>query len=396
MTAEDLPIALVTDARYRTALAAIRALGRAGVPVAAAERGDVPPGDVLGFHSRYTRERLALPPPEEAEAYLAAIADWAARRPGPVVWLPAAAASMRVAVFHQDRLPPGVRTALPARDAFLTADDKAALLRTAAAHGVPVPETWARAPGETVSDFARRVRYPLVVKYRNGEALGLPPARRYAVVRDAAAFERVYATMDARQPGPVVQEYLPGGGYGFATVMGEDGEPLAAFAHRRLREYPVGGGPSSFAESVRDPELERLGLTLLRALRWRGVAMVEFKQDAAGRHRLMEVNPRFWGSLALAVAAGVNVPLAWYALAAGRPFAPVRAWPAGVRLRFLFQDALAVRDLVRARRAGPGLLLRWMWELFDGSVTDGVFQRDDPRPGWAYLRRSLRRAGEAA
>jgi predicted ATP-grasp superfamily ATP-dependent carboligase len=175
--------------------------------------------------------------------------------------------------------------------------------------------------------------------------------------------------------------------------MGEGGRLLAAFCHRRLREYPVSGGPSTLAVSVRDPRLVELGTALLRALDWVGVAMVEFKQDGRGEYRLMEVNPRLWGSLPLAIAAGVNVPYAWYRLAAGLPVEPALTWREGVRMRFLFQDLLAARDLVRSGRAGPGFLLRYSLELLDPRVVDGVFQRHDPRPGWVYALRSLRRAG---
>ena len=66
--------------------------------------------------------------------------------------------------------------------------------------------------------------------------------------------------------------------------------------HRRLREYPVTGGPSALAESIYDPMLMEQGLKLLDNLQWHGVAMVEFKKDErTGRYVLMEINPKFCG-----------------------------------------------------------------------------------------------------
>lgn len=66
--------------------------------------------------------------------------------------------------------------------------------------------------------------------------------------------------------------------------------------HKRMREYPITGGSSTAAESMYDPELRDLGLTLLKALDWHGVAMVEFKKDSRdGKYKLMEINPKFWG-----------------------------------------------------------------------------------------------------
>jgi predicted ATP-grasp superfamily ATP-dependent carboligase len=77
--------------------------------------------------------------------------------------------------------------------------------------------------------------------------------------------------------------------------------------HRRIREYPITGGASTAAESFYDPALRDLRLTLLRALNWHGVAMVEFKKDQRdGTHKL--INAKFWGSLDLAIAAGVDFP----------------------------------------------------------------------------------------
>jgi hypothetical protein len=77
--------------------------------------------------------------------------------------------------------------------------------------------------------------------------------------------------------------------------------------HKRLREYPPSGGPSTAAASYYSPRLEELGVKLLSALKWNGVAMVEFKFDI---HRqdfvLMEINGKFWGSLELALRSGVN------------------------------------------------------------------------------------------
>ena len=79
--------------------------------------------------------------------------------------------------------------------------------------------------------------------------------------------------------------------------------------HRRLHEVPSTGGPSSMASSYRDPELERLGKQILTATCWTGVAMVEFKKNESdGRYYLLEVNPKFWGSLDLSIAAGVDFP----------------------------------------------------------------------------------------
>jgi predicted ATP-grasp superfamily ATP-dependent carboligase len=79
--------------------------------------------------------------------------------------------------------------------------------------------------------------------------------------------------------------------------------------HRRLRETPPSGGPSSCAVSIFENDLKSAGIKLLDHLQWHGVAMAEFKRDAkSSQLYLLEINPKFWGSLDLALDSGVDFP----------------------------------------------------------------------------------------
>jgi hypothetical protein len=118
------------------------------------------------------------------------------------------------------------------------------------------------------------------------------------------------------------------------------GTLVAEFAHRRLREKPPAGGVSVLSESRPvDPRLRDFAVKMLGPLGWHGVAMMEYKQDRrTGECVLMEVNGRFWGSLELAVAAGVDFPFLAYQLAQGERPASAPAYAAGVRNRWLLGD----------------------------------------------------------
>ena len=95
---------------------------------------------------------------------------------------------------------------------------------------------------------------------------------------------------------------------------------------------------------------------LLRRIEWQGVAMVECKVDSVtGRPYLMEVNGRFWGSLQLAVDAGVDFPVMLVRLALGLPVAPVSDWRSGVKLRWCLGEVDHV--LARLRHSGESLAL---------------------------------------
>ena len=168
-----------------------------------------------------------------------------------------------------------------------------------------------------------------------------------------------------------LQEYIEGRGYGFFSLF-QDGEPVLCQMHERIWEYPVTGGPSVYARTVCDRRLEELGLRLLRALRWNGVAMVEFRKAAVdGDYRLMEINPRFWGSLDLSIAAGADCPY----LAVCRDRDSVAPQMAVRSTRYLW----VVPDGVLYLTARPGHAFRFLRLLLSPLVHKNVWLRD-PRP----------------
>jgi len=142
------------------------------------------------------------------------------------------------------------------------------------------------------------------------------------IAEDAASLTR-HRVDPGLAAGALVQEYLPGHGEA-VFLLADAGRTLASFAHRRLREKPPSGGVSVLREAIApDPKLLAAAERLLAELAFTGVAMVEFRRTPDGRAALMEVNPRLWGSLQLAVDAGVDFASLLVALHRGaRPEAP--------------------------------------------------------------------------
>ncbi|HMD67854.1 MAG TPA: ATP-grasp domain-containing protein [Chitinivibrionales bacterium] len=116
---------------------------------------------------------------------------------------------------------------------------------------------------------------------------------------------------------PLVQEYVEGEGWGVSCLYWE-GQRIASFTHRRLREKTRTGGTSTLREHQPNPLVEEMAHKLLGALGWHGLAMVEFKYDPSTKRAwFIEINPRLWGSLHLAIAAGVEFPYLVYLAATG-------------------------------------------------------------------------------
>jgi predicted ATP-grasp superfamily ATP-dependent carboligase len=196
----------------------------------------------------------------------------------------------------------------------------------------------------------------------------------------------------------LLQERIQGPGEGFFALYAH-GKPVAFFAHRRLREKPPSGGVSVLRESAEiASDTRAYGTALLDALQWHGVAMVEFKRDAiSGRLYLMEINARFWGSLQLAIDAGVDFPLLLAKIAAGETPAPVQH-RVGVRSRWLLGDLDVLIKVLTKPRASLNLPAnfpsrgRFLWEFLQfwrKDQRDEIWQGDDRKPGWFELRKWL-------
>lgn len=374
---------IVTDARYRMTVSIIRSLGRAEVRVTALE-DRLPMREILGFHSKYVSNTGYVTSAHVSHDRF--IEDLLRLSPGHDAVIPVTTNSILAMAKNRDKLVSKLNFIVADEETVNLADDKSRLLQKAAELGVPTPFTTTLKEGEEAGELAERVKYPVVVKYRAGEKLGLHAEERYAIVRDKAGFIKVFTSMHEKQPYPLVQEYLPGGGFGVSTFFNRAGEPVVLFGHRRIREYPASGGPSCLCESVHMPELNRYAVRLLQGMGWQGVAMVEFKQAADGSYRLMEINPRIWGSFPLTLAAGVDFPLLMYKTIIGEKVEPVLETPPGRKMRFLVQDLLSVKGYLRLRSDKSAFAKEFLRDLTNPGIKDGLFSRDDPKPGWYYLK----------
>jgi predicted ATP-grasp superfamily ATP-dependent carboligase len=187
---------------------------------------------------------------------------------------------------------------------------KRATYKLAEEVGVPIPKTIYPNSFAEVEEVKGKLDFPCVIKglYEvGGNIVDYAYSSDDLVIKYRTICEKNGITEHSGLP--MIQEYIPGFGCAFFALY-NNGICGPTFQHKRIREYPVTGGASSCAESYKSELLEKYGRILLDALRWHGVAMVEFKMGANGEPVLMEINPKFWGSTDLALEAGVNFPSA--------------------------------------------------------------------------------------
>lgn len=388
-------VAIVTDVHYRMSLALIRDLAQAGVEVITCEQDrcrDSRTSPALGALSRYVSRHVWLPGGTDGlEALLSLCRETGLGRDCRPALLPAGAATLALIAENRERFEPLCGLCVPTAEQLDLLNSKPRLAGLAARLGVPLPESMA--PGEDLDRFLDRQGLPCVIKPACGEKLGLTAAARYAV---ASTREEAWAAWErfsrlAGEP-PVVQGYLPGRALG-CSVLARSGQVMAAICHQRVREYPVSGGPSSCCQCVEREDIRTYAARLTAETGLTGLAMFEFKEDRDGAPRLLECNPRVWGTFPLTRVSGSGIPLLWCALAwnAGNPDnpAPLPALtpPRGRRMIFAASDLMAAAGY--ARRGSPGRALGALGDFLNPWVRDGLFEWGDMLPALAYFRSLL-------
>jgi predicted ATP-grasp superfamily ATP-dependent carboligase len=372
---------LVTDGANRVALAVVRALGRAGAEVAVVEQERFAQKTPASFRSRFVSRHDVIPTLSDDGAFLAALAERAA---GYDIVIPVSTNVAMACAGQRERIP--ARLPIPPIAVLRRANDKSSALAVAKKAGVPIPVTYAPEDEEELEEVVARLRLPAVVKLRDDAGTLLEPGQRYAVGRSPDEVRRAFRALHAIKPFPLIQQQVKGPGYGVG-ILAEKGRLLASVAHRRLREYPISGGPSTICVSVRDDRLTGYAAAVIRELDWSGVAMVEFKKD--DDYRLMEVNPRFWGSMPLATRAGVNFPHLLCRRALGEEIGELPVPEAGVTLRFLPLDAAAAWSALRDPERRWAYSLGFLRDLLDPKVVDGILDSGDLDASLQYLANHL-------
>ncbi|MFM7272758.1 MAG: ATP-grasp domain-containing protein, partial [Gammaproteobacteria bacterium] len=187
----------------------------------------------------------------------------------------------------------------------------------------------------------------------------------------------------------MLQSFIPGTGAGVFALY-DRGREVATFAHRRLREKPPAGGVSVLSESAEPvPAALASARKLLGAVDWHGVAMVEMRVAHDGTPYLMEVNTRLWGSLQLAIDAGVDFPWLLYQVANNQePVVPGR-YRVGRRLRWWLGDLDSLYLFLRDSRYRLPTKLRRLMQFLTPDpfrTRHEVFRWQDPLPAWREFR----------
>lgn len=384
------PRILVLDGNQRAALAAVRSLGSKGLWVAVGESSRTSMAAV----SRYCSQKVTYSDPfSSPRAFFDDVLEQI-NALGISFILPITEATTYVLLLYRNEIPKHVVLPFPETEAVERLANKNKLFELAAESAIPTPKTIFCETSEQGLDALEAIDdFPIVLKPFKSKILEKGRILSSQVII-ANSPDEARSALNSHKYFKfpfTIQSFVNGAGQGIFALFNH-GEPVCYFAHRRLREKPPGGGVSVLCESAPvDEQLKYSAETLLRKAKWHGVAMVEFRVSSDGTGYLMEVNPRFWGSLQLAIDSGVDFPYWLYLVSIGQPVP--KATQEHRRVRWLLGDLDRLYLVLKAPKASYSTgakLLEILRFLKPGRRTRHEVNRlNDLNPFWFELKQYI-------
>ncbi|HEY5094965.1 MAG TPA: hypothetical protein VII69_07625 [Candidatus Eremiobacteraceae bacterium] len=384
---------LVLGAAPRVAVPIARSLHGLGVPCIVGTFS--PKNSALG--SNAVLRTVRLPHPADGAAFITALTSLIESESIDAIF-PGSDLAMGGIGDHYERLAKLVYPGCPPPDVMRGAFEKRRTFEAASACGIELPRSYIAGTVAELDELRGEILFPVIAKRRSAAVAGDFKIRHYFSFEALRADYLAYPSMGAET---ILQDYDGGEGVGLVVIV-RGGQVLAPFQYRSRRELPTTGGVSCVVESEKlDDELFARTVSMLRALRWEGIAMVEFMRDRSTRRcTFLELNGRYWGCLALAMQSGFDYPAYEWRLAHGQdPNIPgsyrvgVRSrWTGGVIRRLGAVGGEAHRRLVGTSRLQevfvtalefmpPARSALWSWRdpvpaIWDGAAASAGVIRD--------------------
>ena len=276
---------------------------------------------------------------------------------------------------------------LPEHHTVETIANKKLQYQYATSVGIPIPRTFLlNCPGD-IERIADCATYPCIIKpvyshlwRKYLDKNSHPGWGKVVVAQSSSELIQLYSQMAESGIDLVVQEQIDGGDdrlYGLLTYHSRASEPLAVFTKRKFRQWPMDYGTGSFQISAFEPKVMELGLRLLAAIDYQGLATIEFKNDPEdGVFKLIEINPRSAISQQIAVDSGVDIPYIAYQDIRGEPVEEVKFFRSGVKWIHLGFD---IKSFLQYRGKKRLSFFSWLNSI-KGVRSHAYFAWDDPVP----------------
>jgi D-aspartate ligase len=342
-------------------------------------------------YSRHTRSVLPWHNAwERPEQLVEALVQFGQAQPEPPVLFYQEDRTLLLVSRFRDQLREGFRFVVPDAEHVEQMVDKSRFQQLAQKLELPVPPARILDVQDGLPDDLG-LAFPIVLKpvvRQNDRWEPVGHGGKAIAVANADHLRAIWPRVAAANLQLIAQECIPGPETcieSYHAYVDERGHLVGEFLGRKIRTLPNAYGDSTALETTDAADVRELGRTLLlKRLKFRGVAKLDFKRGPDSRLHLLEINPRFNLWHHLGAVAGVNIPALVYGDMVGWPRPIIaRAQPG-------FQWCKPWKDVAAAR--GTGLAFApWLSWMLRCEAKSG-FAWDDPFP---FIGATVRRGFDA-
>ena len=214
--------------------------------------------------------------------------------------------------FIRDQSPPNLKYLLPEESMFHLARDKVKFHAFCAGNHFPTP----RAYSPEDLPLLKKEHRPLILKPASGS--GGEGIRRMLTAEETKGLGLSDFSNHLVQDLLENSRHVEG-----AFFLFDKGRCVRYYSHLRLRTHPADGGVTVFSASGNNPVIRQIGVDVLSKMNWSGLAMIEFLKDyGTGEYKIIELNPRTWGSILLSEFAGARFLINYVYICTGRSLMP--------------------------------------------------------------------------
>lgn len=223
--------------------------------------------------------------------------------------------------------------------------DKSQLMQFAMSNNIPAPKTICVNSHEDIYEIQNILKFPVIIKPTNENS-----GKGIVRVDSPEMIEEIYERTQSLYGPPIIQEYIPHKRrYTVAALNSKDNSVLRICIIHDKRIYPLNTGPACFVETVENMEIMDLTCDIVKSLNLWGISELDFVIDERDeKPKLLEINPRFWGSVQCAISAGVDFPVLLYKMVTENNISFSLEHKTGITARYLFpQDLLCMIIVLR-------------------------------------------------
>lgn len=365
---------IVTNAKNRIAYRVVKSLGEKGIDVYTADFAPLS----MAFGSRFSRGHFLYPSPfRHPRAFIDTIISRAEHLKADTL-IPVFEETFLLSKY-KSTISRHLKMAIPDYDQVLIAHNKDRWTPIAHKLGIPVPRTVSI---EALRNGAgRNLNFPVLIKPKQGGgAWGIEQANSR---RELNHLLQKQNHADRPWERFFVQEKIKGTVHCVAMVMNH-GDLKGHLVYQQLRDLPFSGGQATLRISIENPQAVDLMKRLLGHLHWHGICQADFLvAEETGTPYLIDINPRFWGSLVQGIASGVDFPYLLYKIAAEGDVPPAPDFKKGVITRWLWGDLRTLPQALKHSSDKWHFLKNYL-RLFSPKIPHDDFSITDPAPFFIF------------